>query len=124
MLEFGKLAKVGNAGFVTADLDRLATYYRDVIGFTETQRSADAVYLTSGHDHHTVALRKGDTDTLAHIGFQLAGDVTLQDAASALSHSGVASELKTDAEPGIAQLLEFTDPESNTLRVYKEIEST
>jgi catechol 2,3-dioxygenase-like lactoylglutathione lyase family enzyme len=120
MLEFGKLAKIGNAGFVTADLDRLAAYYRDVIGFSETERSADTVYLTSGQDHHTVALRKGDQDELSYISFQLAGDVTLEEAADALAASGVDSELKSDAEPGISQLLEFDDPEGNTLRIFKE----
>ena len=124
MLEFGTFAKLGNAGFVTSDLDRLAEYYREVIGLSETSRSADAVHLASGDDHHSVALRKGPADALSHISFQLGGDVTLPEAAQALSDSGVESQLKTDAEPGIAELLEFADPEGNTLRVYKEIELT
>jgi catechol-2,3-dioxygenase len=122
MLEFGTLAKIGSAGFVSADVDRLAEYYRDVVGFSETHRGGDAVYLTSGQDHHTVALRKGDRDGLSYISFQLAGDVTLEEAADAISASGVQAELKSDAEPGISQLLEFDDPEGNTLRLYKEIE--
>lgn len=122
MLEFGQLAKVGNAGFVTADLDRLADYYRDVIGLSERVRTDNGAYLTSGQDHHTVALRRGDENGLSHMSFQLAGDMTLEEAASALSDSGVETELKSDAEPGISQLLEFEDPEGNTLRLYKEIE--
>jgi catechol-2,3-dioxygenase len=122
MLDFGRLAKVGSAGFTTTDLDRLAGYYRDVIGFSETVRTDDGVYLASGHDHHTVALRKGDEDGLSYMSFQLAGDMTLQEAADALSESGVETELKSDAEPGIPELLEFRDPEGNTLRLYSEIE--
>jgi catechol-2,3-dioxygenase len=120
MLQFGKLAKLGSAGFVTRDVDHAAEYYREVIGFTETAREDDGAYLTSGQDHHTVALHKGDTDSLAYMSFQLGGDMTLSEAQAALADAGVAAQRKTDAVPGIAELLEFSDPEGNVLRVYKE----
>jgi catechol-2,3-dioxygenase len=124
MLQFGKLAKLGNAGFVTRDVDRAADYYRDVIGFTETFRDDQGAYLTSGQDHHTVALIRGDEDSLAYMSFQLAGDVSLEEARALLADAGVEAEVKSDAVPGIPQLLELHDPEGNTLRVYKETEAS
>jgi catechol 2,3-dioxygenase-like lactoylglutathione lyase family enzyme len=120
MLRFGTLAKLGNAGFITRDVDRAADYYRDVIGFTETGRDRAGAYLTSGQDHHTVAIAKGDEDRLAYMSFQLGGDVSLEEAKSLLAEAGTGAELKADATPGIAQLLELRDPEGNLLRVYKE----
>lgn len=124
MLQFGQLARLASAGFVVQDVDRAAEYYRDVIGFTETSRDAQAAYLTSGRDHHTVALEKGDRDSLTYMCFQLGGDVTLEEAKTALAESGVSAEVKSDSVPGVGELLEFSDPEGNLLRVFKECDSS
>ena len=101
MIPFGEVAKLGHASFATRDLERLADYYADVIGFRAVERGPDAVHLTSGIDHHTVELHRGEQDGIAHLAFELAAGYGLDDAARQLDDHGVASEIKSDAEPGI-----------------------
>jgi catechol-2,3-dioxygenase len=124
MLEFGGIARVAQAGFETTNLDALADYYRETLGFTETLRDGGASYLTTGEDHHTVVLREGANDALTHIAFQLGDGVSIADARSALAESGVEAELRTDAEPGLPEFIEFSDPEGNTLRLFSEVEES
>ncbi len=119
MISFGQLAKLGHASFVTRDLERLADYYADVIGLRALERGPDAAHLTSGIDHHTVELHRGEQDGIAHLAFELAAGYGLDDAARQLADHAVASEIKSDAEPGIDKLLELADPEGNTIQLYE-----
>jgi catechol-2,3-dioxygenase len=122
-IPFGGFAKLGHAAFRTRDVDRLAEYYRDVIGLTVLDQSTDAAHLTSGVGGQTVALYRGNADGLAHIGLQLASDFGVEDAQRILTALDVPVERKSDAEPGISDLLEMTDPEGNTLQLYHDASS-
>lgn len=117
-----EVKQLGHAAFVADDVDELATYYRDVIGLTVTEQDKDgATYLTSGLDHQTVAIYPGAGRGLAHIGLKLSPGASLEEAARSLKDGGVESALKSDAEPGIGELLEFDDIEGNTIQLYTDI---
>jgi catechol-2,3-dioxygenase len=114
------IAKLGHAGFTATDVEALAGYYDTVLGFTETERADGAVYLTTSEDHHTVALHAGDEDQITHLAFQLGPATSLEDAQRHLGEHGTKADIRSDAEPGIARLLEFQDPEGNTLQFYEQ----
>lgn len=115
-----QVVKLGHAAFQTPDLDVNVAYYRDVMGFAVSEQNSGAAYLTSGIDHTTVALRRGDSSGLAHIALQLTPDTSLESVVRELKDVGARAELKHDAEPGIAALVELDDPEGNRLKLYVE----
>ncbi len=118
-----KIAKIGYAAFNTTNVETLLTYYTNVIGFTLAERGDDGTaYLRGILDHHTIALYPAKENSLRHIGFGLSGDQTLQEAQASLHEQGIAAELQTDAQPGVAEQLQFTDPEGNVLQLYTAME--
>lgn len=49
--------RIGHVHLKVADLDRALAFWRDILGFRETQRYGDqAVFLSAGGYHHDVAL--------------------------------------------------------------------
>ena len=118
-----QIAKIGYAGFNTPDIEAMLTYYTKVIGFTLVERGGDgSAYLRGILDHHTIVLYPAQESGLRHIGFQIGGNQTLKDAAAQLRAQGIATETQTDAQPGIAEQLQFTDPEGTTLHIYSAME--
>ncbi len=116
-----RVRRLGHAAFEATDLDALVAYYRDVMGFAVTEQDADAVVLSGGVEHQTVALHRGAEDRLLHVAHELAPSVSLDDAERALRDAGVEVSRRSDAEPGIAELLELQDLEGNTLQLYSEV---
>ena len=120
-----EVKRLGHAAFTADDVESLVDYYESVMGFTVAERGGDgSTYLTSSLDRQTVAIVPGGERRLAHIGFMLAPDASLRDARSALADAGVEAALKSDAEPGIHELLEFSDPEGNTIQLYTDVEQS
>ncbi len=118
-----QIAKLGYAGFNTPDVEAMLAYYTNVIGFTLVERSGDgAAYLRSVLDHHTIVLYPAKEQGIRHIGFQLGGGQTLKDAATQLRNQGITVEAQSDAQSGIAEQLQFTDPEGTTLQLYTSME--
>ena len=96
----------------SADVARLASYYEDVLQFAVSERTKDAVYLTTGNDHHCTVVRAGEPNGRARLGFEIHG--SLDDAGERLQARGVAFERASDPEPGIAASLTLTEPGSGT----------
>ncbi len=118
-----QVIKLGYAGFGTPDVDAQLAYYTEVIGLTLVERGSDGTaYLRSSVDHHTIVLYPSSEEGLRHIGLQLGSSQSLQEASRQLSEQGIKSELLSDAEPGIAQILQFPDPEGHLIRLYSQIE--
>ena len=118
-----QIAKLGYAGFNTSDVEAMLAYYTNVLGFTLVERGGDgAVYLRSVLDHHTLVLYPAKEQGLRHIGFQLGGGQTLKDAATQLREQGITVETQSDAQPGVAEQLQFADPEGTLLHLYSAME--
>ena len=82
----------------TTDLDRLVHYYEDSLGLVTTERTPDTAYLTTGSDHHSVVIRRGEPDARARLGFEISG--SLDETAGRLRAAGIDVERRSDAEPG------------------------
>ena len=118
-----QIAKLGYAGFNTSNVEAMLAYYTNVIGFTLVERGGDgSAYLRSVLDHHTIALYPAKENGLRHIGFQIGGGQTLKEAAAQLREQGIAVETQSDAQPGVAEQLQFTDPSDMTLHLYETME--
>jgi catechol-2,3-dioxygenase len=119
-----QVIKLGYAAFDTTNVEAMLTYYTDVIGLTLVGREDGAAYLRSSVDSHTLSLHSASESRLRHIGLQLSGHQSLKEVASQLDKQGIKTEARTDAEPGVAQLLQLSDPEGFTLQLYQAMEQT
>jgi catechol-2,3-dioxygenase len=115
------IVAIGHLALTSPDVDRLVSYYENVLGFDVTARGDDGTaYLTPENVHHAVTLGPGEAAGLDHLAFQIEG--SLADAQADLSAAGIAVERRSDAEPGISELLELEDLDGNRLQLYAETE--
>ena len=115
-----EITRLGHLALTSPDVDRLVAYYTDVLGFELAARDGDGtVYLTPELVHHAVSVRPAKDGGLDHLAFQIAG--SLDDAERTLAAGGIAYERRSDAEPGISELLEIRDLDGNRLQLYSEI---
>ncbi len=115
-----RIVGIGHLALASPDVDRLAAYYTEVLGFELSARTDGAAYLTPELAHHAVTVQQGKESGLDHLAFRIEG--SLGDAEQELAAAGIKAERKTDAEPGIAELLEIEDLDGNRLQLYAEIE--
>ncbi len=115
-----RIVGIGHLALASPDVDRLAAYYTEVLGFELSVRADGAAYLTPELAHHAVTVQQGKESGLDHLAFRIEG--SLGDAERELAAAGIGAKRKTDAEPGIAELLEIEDLDGNRLQLYAEIE--
>ena len=98
------ILKLGHAEFKVRDLDRMAEFYKNVIGLTETGREKDTVYLSTSIDHHSIVLRAGAGKThLSKIAFKIA-PADMKYLTAYLRSPGLDTEIRTGSQPGINPL--------------------
>lgn len=118
-----RIAKIGHIGLRSGDVEAMLSYYTGVLGLTVTEKGDDGTaYLSTSVDHHSVALLPGSGSGFHHVAFQIDRSQSLSEAAEELRGKGVETELRTDAEPGVPELLQFADPEGNVIQLYGEVE--
>src|SRR3984893_12854990 len=114
-----QVTKIGYAGFDTAHMEAMLAYYTEIIGFTLEERGGDGTaYLSNALDHHSIALYPSTESGLRHMGFQLYSGQSLQEVSAQLRGQGIQADTQTDAQPGVPELLQFHDPEGNTVQLY------
>lgn len=119
--------RIGHVHLKVADLDRALAFYRDVLGFQETQRYGHgAVFLASGDYHHHIALNtweskggspppKGSTG-LYHTAILYPTRALLADALHRVLAAGI--ELDGAADHGVSEALYLRDPDQNGVELY------
>jgi catechol-2,3-dioxygenase len=112
------VSKLGFHLITTQDVAAIADHYETAIGLKRTGSEGGAVFLTPHGDHHTVAIRKGQPNGRAGLGFEVRG--ALEEAAEGLRSAGVEFEERSDPEPGIGAALVISEAISGTpLTLYK-----
>lgn len=117
-----RITRIGHLALASPDVDRLVSYYTDVLGFELAARGDDgAAFLTPELVHHAVTVVPAKERGLDHLAFQI--ENSLDEAREQLAAAGIAAEVRSDSEPGIPELLEIHDLDGNRLQLYAEIES-
>jgi catechol-2,3-dioxygenase len=113
--------KVFQLGFVAlecTDFERTVAHYAETIGMRQTDVGPEGErYLTIGYEHHNIVLRKAERKALAHLGFQVQPNISLADLQRDLGGT-----LKSDSQPGIAQLLEVEAVPGVVFQLYHKID--
>src|ERR1700722_7392490 len=102
-----KVFRLGYVALATADIERTKEHYLEAIGLTQTARGDDgSLFLSLGYDQHNIVLSPSGEKALRHVGFQLSPGIAVTDFAKEVRAFGLAAEIKTDSQPGIAELVQ------------------
>lgn len=117
---------IGHVHLKVADLERALAFYRDILGFTVTQRMPGAAFLSAGGYHHHIGLNTwqsrggsppapGSTG-LFHCAIRYPTPADLGDALRRLEAAGW--PLDGAADHGVSLALYLRDPDGNGLELY------
>ncbi len=113
-----RVSRLGFVEFSTPDPDRLVNYYSSVLGFEIAERSAQGTYLTTGFDHHSVVVRKGQLQARTCVGFEIAG--SLDEAQRRIGDAGYELSRRSDVAPGTPDVLVLDEPGTGVpLHLYR-----
>jgi catechol 2,3-dioxygenase-like lactoylglutathione lyase family enzyme len=108
------ITRLSHVALRTPDVERLRTYYTDVLGLSAYDEADGVVHLASGGHGPALELRPGEVG-LDHVGFELAAERE-EELLARLTDARVTYTTATDAEPGLARVYELVDPEGNRLQ--------
>src|SRR6476660_650541 len=119
-----KVFRLGYVALATADIERTKEHYLEAIGLTPTAKGDDgSVFLSLGYDQHNIVLSPAGEKALRHIGFQLSPGIPVAEFTRQARAYGLAAEIKTDSQPGIAELVEVEGPGHNVFQFCAAMEA-
>jgi extradiol dioxygenase len=123
-----QILALGYVGVTAANPDDWEWFGPDVLGLPANREpDSPALYLRMDDRHHRLAVWPGERDGLRYLGWQVAGERELGEAAEVLDRAGVAFR------PGAAEecrarrilaLLQFADPAGNQVEIFYGQRST
>lgn len=119
--------RIGHVHLKVSDLNRSLAFYRDVLGFTVTQRcGTQAVFLSAGGYHHHIGLNTWEsaggsppppgTTGLFHTAILYASRADLADALRRVLNAGIMLDGASDH--GVSEALYLRDPDENGVELY------
>ena len=122
-----RISKVGHVVLRVRDVEDSLAFYRDVLGLREVGRGEFGeglmVFLSTGHNHHDLALVQGDADAprgsigLHHFAFKIGDTLDELVAAKAnLDARGVVVHAAFDFR--VSKALIVADPDGNAVELY------
>jgi len=120
---------IGHVHLKVADIDRSLGFYRDVLGFDETQRHGDqAAFISAGGYHHHLGLNTWEsrggsppppgTTGLYHVAIRYPDRRTLGDALRRLVDAKWPIDGATDH--GVSEAVYLRDPDGNGVELYRD----
>jgi catechol 2,3-dioxygenase len=128
--DFGPITpqtRIGHVHLKVADLDRALAFYRDVLGFEETQRfGRQAAFLSAGGYHHHIGLNTWESaggsppppgsTGLYHVAILYPSRADLADTLRRLLKAGISLDGASDH--GVSEALYLRDPDGNGVELY------
>ena len=89
---------------------------------TEVARGDDgSVYLSIGYDHHDLVLCPAKEKALLHVGFHLKPHIAVSDVARDARELELTATVKSDSQPGVAEVVEVEAPGGVVIQFYNAI---
>jgi catechol 2,3-dioxygenase len=122
--------RIGHVHLKVADLDRAIDFYRDVLGFTVTQRIGNsAAFLAAGDYHHHIGLNTWEslggeapapgTTGLYHLAILYPTRAELADGLRRVLQAGIS--IDGAADHGVSHALYLRDPDDNGVELYWDL---
>lgn len=120
------IVRAAHGEFRVTDLDRSRAFYVDALGFVETERTGDALYLRGleERDHHSLVLRRADSPGAGHLAFRVHGADDLDALERFAIEQGLPLRwLEEGEEPGHGRALRIQDPQGLPLEFVAEVDT-
>lgn len=107
------IVRSAHGEFRVTDLDRARAFYVDALGFVETERTDDALYLRGleERDHHSLVLRRAASPGAGHLAFRVASEEDVERLERFAHESGLRPQrVEAGREPGQGTAVRFNDP--------------
>lgn len=124
-----EIKELGHVVLYVTDIEKVANFYRDTLGFRELKRAPGMAIFSSGRTHHELLLleiggtpkhRNFPEPGLYHIGFKIGdGPETLHTVYQELKEKGVAILGATNHH--VTHSLYILDPDGNELELYADV---
>jgi catechol 2,3-dioxygenase len=115
------LVKVGHVELGVGDLVAAREFYVEVLGFLETERTADRLYLrgNADSDHHCLILTQGPSPRMLHYAWRVASADDLDLLERCFREDGrEVRRVESGAEPGQGQAIALIDPCGHPVEFY------
>lgn len=112
----GPVTRLSHVALRSPDVERMRTYYTEIIGLSSYDDGEGGVFLASGGRGPALELRPGTDAGIDHVGFEVTAERS-EELLSRLKQQGVAVNTRTDLEPGLSQIHDVTDVEGNLLQM-------
>lgn len=123
-----KVNKLGHIVYEVTDVERTATFWREVMGFTESDRNEHGmVFLRYGPDHHAIGLKpstangrpaKGEALKIEHLAFEVDSMDILFEARDYLQANNIPVAFEGRKGAGGNSSLHFLDPDGFEFELY------
>ena len=118
------LVKVGHAELAVGDLGAAREFYVDILGFRETEKTRDRLYLrgNADADHHCLVLTKGRAPRMLHSAWRVASpdDLDLLERRFAAEGHPV-RRIESGVEAGQGKAIAVVDPCGHPVEFYHEM---
>jgi catechol 2,3-dioxygenase len=119
------ILRLGHIEFRVTDLERAREFYVDLLGFVETSRDRDRLYLRGleEREHHSLVLRRAASPGVSHFAFRVAAPDDLEQIhRSAVDRGLTARWGESGVEDGQGRALRIQDPAGLPVEFYHEME--
>ncbi len=124
-----KIQELGHIVLFVTDLQKMADFYRDTLGFPEISRERGTALFSGGRTHHELLLidiggqvpeKSGPRPGLYHVGFKIGNSTEeLRRAYQELKEKGVT--IVGTADHTVTHSLYILDPDGNELELYADV---
>jgi catechol 2,3-dioxygenase len=118
------IVRSAHGEYLVTDLSRSREFYVDVLGFIETERTSDALYLRGLEErvHHSLVLRQSDRPGAGHLSFRVECDDDLERLATQFRSDGLSARWLEDGEEhGHGRALRVQDPSGLPLEFVADV---
>ncbi|HWQ16370.1 MAG TPA: 3,4-dihydroxyphenylacetate 2,3-dioxygenase [Sulfolobales archaeon] len=116
--------RISHVGLRVSDLEKARSFYCDILGFVEVEKSGDELYLKGVEEgqHHSLVLRKGSEPGLSYIAFRVNSPEDLERARDYYRSMGL--PVSRFSEKGVSDAIAVEDPYGFPLVFYYDMEYT
>lgn len=118
------ILRAAHAEYRVTDLERARAFYVDVLGFVESGRDGNRLYLRGleERDHHSLVLRRAPSPGCGHMAYRVSTDADLDAIAVLAARADLPVRWMEGAERGITRALRIQDPAGLPVEFFHRIE--
>lgn len=107
------VVRAAHLEFKVRDLDQAREFYVNTLGFVESERTPDALYLRGieEYHHHSLSLVRAERPGVTHLAYRVARAADLDELAKLAAGAGLPTRwVEAGEEPGQGRALRLQDP--------------